>query len=244
MARIFGMVATTPVFSNAAVPAPIKVIIGLAIGFGIAPALPPMPDVPVGSWLGLAIMAQQTLIGIVMGFIISLAFAAITVAGELIGLQMGLSFAVFFDRNSTGQTPVMTEFLSMFAALVFLAMNGHLVALSALAESFTLLPVTATPFAAKGFAALLSASAMIFASGLMLALPLIAALLVVNISLGVLSRVAPSLNLFAVGFPVTLATGFAVLALTLPMMGNAFQGLYDRGFSALGAVLRAGMVLP
>lgn len=244
MARVFGMVATTPVFSNAAIPARVQLVIGLAIGFGIAPTLPPMPEVSVGSWAGLFIMAQQTLIGIVMGFTISLAFAAINVAGDLVGLQMGLSFAVFYDPNSSGQTPVLTNVLALFAALVFLAMNGHLLALAALAESFTLFPVSATPFAAKGFATVLTSATMIFASGLMLALPMIAALLIANIALGVLTRVAPALNLFAVGFPVTLAAGFIVLALSLPLIGGAFEGLYDRGFAALGAVLRAGAALP
>jgi flagellar biosynthetic protein FliR len=244
MARILGMVSTAPVFSNAGIPAQIRLTIGLAIGLGMAPALPPMPEISVGTWAGLGIMVQQTLIGFIMGFTISLAFAAINIAGELIGLQMGLSFAVFYDPNSKGQTPVLTNFLALFAALVFLSMNGHLVTLSALAESFTLLPVSATPFAAKGLAAVFSAASIIFASGLMLALPIIAALLITNIALAVLSRVAPTLNLFAIGFPVTMTTGFAVLALTLPQMGNAFMGLYERGFSALDTVLRAGAASP
>lgn len=244
MARVLGMVATTPVFNNAAIPARARLILGLAIGFGIAPALPPMPEVSIGSWAGLFIMAQQTLIGIVIGFTISLVFAAISVAGELVGFQMGLSFAVFYDPNSKGQTPVLTNFLALFSSLLFLAMNGHLLALSALAESFTLLPVSATPFAAKGFAAMISSAAVIFASGLMLSLPMIAALLIANIALGVLSRVAPSLNLFSIGFPVTMAAGYIVLALSMPLIGGAFEGLYERGFSALGVVLRAGVALP
>ena len=244
LSRVLGLVATAPVFGNPAVPAQSRILIGLAIGLGIAPALPAMPAVPIGTWHGLAIMAQQALVGVVMGYTISLAFAAINIAGELMGLQMGLSFAVFYDPNSSGQTPVLTEFLTLFSSLVFLAMNGHLLTLHALAESFDLLPVSATPFAAKGFATLVSAAAIIFSSGLMLALPMIAALLIANIALGVLSRVAPSLNLFAVGFPVTMASGFFVLALSLPLIGNAFQALYDRGFSTLGAVLRAGAALP
>ena len=244
MARVLGVVATMPVFNHVAIPAQARIVIGLAIGIGIAPTLPPMPEVSIGSWAGMGIMAQQTLIGIVIGYTISLAFAAIDVAGDLIGLQMGLSFAVFYDRNSTGQTPVMTEFLALIAALVFLAMNGHLLVLAALAESFTLLPVSATPFATKGFATIVAAAASIFSSGLMLALPLIAALLIANISLGVLTRVAPALNLFAVGFPVMMLSGFAVLLLSLPLLGNAFASLYERGFSALGAVLRAGAAMP
>lgn len=244
MSRILGMVATMPIFNNAAVPAISRLIIGLAIGLGIAPALPPMPEISVGSWAGLGILAQQTLIGITMGYTINMAFAAIDIAGDLVGLQMGLSFAVFYDPTSSGQTPVLTEFLSLFAALLFLAMNGHLLALSALAESFTLLPVSSVPFAAKGLTAIVSAASMIFASGLMLALPMIAALLIANLALGVLTRVAPTLNLFAVGFPITMAAGFIVLFLSLPLIGSAFEGLYERGFTLLGTVLRAGAASP
>ena len=244
MSRVLAMVASTPVFGHASIPPQVRLIIGLAIGFGIAPALPPMPEVSIGSWAGMAIMVQQALIGIIMGFTISLAFAAIDIAGDLIGLQMGLSFAVFYDPNSTGQTPVLTEFLALFSTLIFLAMNGHLLALSALAESFTLLPISAAPFAAKGYATMLASAAIIFSSGLMLALPLIAALLIANIALGVLTRMAPTLNLFAIGFPITMVSGFVVLGLSLPMIGTAFGELYERGFSALEAVLRAGAALP
>ena len=132
----------------------------------------------------------------------------------------------------------------MIAGLIFLAMNGHLLAISALAESFVLLPVSTTPFAANGIAALLASAAMIFSSGLLLALPMIAALMIANIALGVLSRVAPTLNLLAIGFPITIVAGFSVLALSLPLMGNAFQVLYERGFSTLGVVLRAGGGVP
>lgn len=244
LSRVLGFVAAMPVFNNVAVPAQIRVLIGLAIGLGLAPVLPAMPAVPVGSWLGLAIVGQQALIGLMMGFAMGLVFAAIDIAGDLIGLQMGLSFAVFYDPNSTGQTPVLTEFLSLFAALVFLALNGHLVAISALAESFRLLPVSTSFFAASGFLALVKSAAVVFSIGLMLALPVIAALLITNIALGVLSRVAPTLNLFAVGFPVTMAAGFSVLALTLPLMGGAFESIYDRGFALLTEVLRAGAAHP
>ena len=244
MSRILGMVLATPVFNHAAIPAQVRLIVGLAISLGLAPALPPMPAISVGSWASLGILAEQALIGIMMGFSIGIAFAAIDVAGDLIGLQMGLSFAVFYDPTSAGQTPVVTEFLAMIAGLIFLAMNGHLLAISALAESFVLLPVSTTPFAAKGIAALLASAAMIFSSGLLLALPIIAALMIANIALGVLSRVAPTLNLLAIGFPITIVAGFSVLALSLPLMGNAFQVLYERGFSTLGVVLRAGGGVP
>ncbi|MDP2808790.1 MAG: flagellar biosynthetic protein FliR [Rhodocyclaceae bacterium] len=239
MARILGLMATAPVFNNAALPMRIRLAIGLAITLALAPALPPMPALPAGSWIGLSVLVQQSLIGLLLGFTLRLAFIAVDVAGELIGLQMGLSFAVFYDPQSSGQTPVITEFLGLLATLLFLAMNGHLLALSALAESFALLPVVTTPFAVKGLSVVMAWAGTLFATGVLLSLPLVAALLIANIAMGVLARVAPQMNLFAVGFPVTITAGFAVLMLTMPYFGAALERLFDQSFAALRSVVQA-----
>lgn len=239
LARILGLLAMAPVFNNAALPRRIRLILGLAIAVALAPALPPLPQIAIGSWQGILVLAQQILIGLVMGFAVRIVFAAIDIAGELFGLQMGLSFAVFYDPNGSGQTPVITEFVALLATLLYLAMNGHLLMLSALAESFTLLPVSTQPVASRGLWALLASAAGLFSAGLLLSLPLVAALLIANIALGVLSRIAPTLNLFAVGFPVTLTAGFIVLDLSLPFLGAAIGRLYDQGFANLGVILRA-----
>lgn len=239
LSRILGLLASAPIFNNAALPARIRLVAGLVITFALAPALPALPAISGGSWLALAVMFEQILIGVLMGFALRIAFAAIDVAGELIGLQMGLSFAVFFDPVHGGQTPVITELLGLLTALTFLGMNGHLLALSVLAESFSLLPISTQPFHASAFSSLLTWSATLFSTGLLLALPVITALLIANIALGVLARIAQQLNLFAVGFPVTLALGFLVLMLSLPYIGAAMEGIFSRGFQAMGAVLRA-----
>lgn len=238
LSRILGLLAAAPVFGNAALPVRIRLILGLAITLALAPALPPLPDNPASSWIGLVVLGEQILIGVLLGFTLRIAFAAVDVAGELIGLQMGLGFATFFDPNSGGQTPAVTEFLGLLTALIFLAMNGHLLALTALAESFTLLPVSITPIRAAAFSSLMAWSATLFSTGLLLALPLITALLIANIALGVLARIAQQLNLFAVGFPVTLALGFLVLMLSLPYIGAAMEGLFTTGFQAMGLVMR------
>jgi len=244
-ARIMALLSAAPVFSNAALPMRTRLVLGLAITLALSPALPAPPPIAMGSWVGLAILAQQILIGVLMGFALRLAFVAIDVAGELIGLQMGLSFAVFYDPQNAGQTPVLTEFLGLFTTLIFLAMNGHLMALMALSESFVLLPIGVEPPAAAGMTTLLTWSAVIFSSGLMLALPLIAALLIANLALGVLARVAPQLNLFAVGFPVTIAVGFVVLLLSMPYFATAMEQLFHHGFRAMEQVLlSSGGALP
>jgi len=239
LARIFALLASAPFFNNVAQPQRIRLMAGLVITIALVPVLPPMPAVSPGSWVGFAIIAQQIMIGLMLGFTLRIAFSAIDIAGDLIGMQMSLSFAVFYDPQNAGQTAVLAEFLGLLAVLIFLALNGHLLTLSVLAESFKLLPIAATPFGAGGFASMLAWSSVLFSAGLLLALPLIAALLIANLAMGVLARVAPQLNIFAVGFPVTLISGFIVLMFSIPYFGAALERLFDQAFRAMGAVMRA-----
>jgi len=239
LARILALLAIMPPFNNAALPQRVRLVIGLALTFVIAPALPPMPVIAAGSWLGLLILAQQIVIGVMLGFTMRLAFAAIDLAGDLIGLQMGLSFARFYDPQSSAQTAVLGDFLGILTILIFLALNGHLLSISALAESFRLLPIAATPLLVKGAGTLLSWAAIIFSAGLLLSLPMLAALLIANLAMGVLARVAPQLNLFAIGFPVTMIAGFTVLLISLPYFGAALERLFDQSFGALRLIIQA-----
>jgi flagellar biosynthetic protein FliR len=174
-----------------------------------------------------------------MGLTLRIVFSAIDLAGELIGMQMSLGFATAYDPQTAGQTPVIAEFLGLMATLTFLAINGHLMILAALAESFNIVPVSATPFHIEGVRALLSWSAALFSAGLILSLPIVAALLIANISLGVLTKVAPQMNLFSIGFVVTIGIGFVMLELTLPNFIAALTRLFDQSFSNLQYVLKA-----
>jgi flagellar biosynthetic protein FliR len=241
LARVLGLVATAPAFNNASVPMRIRLVVGLAITLAVAPTLPPLPPVAPASWAGLAVFLQQGLIGIALGFTMRIVFAGIDLAGELIGLQMGLGFAVFYDPQNAGQSPIVAELVGLLALLFFLALNGHLMTLALLAESFTALPIGPAPFAATGWETLLRWGASIFSIGVLLALPLIGALLIANIALGVLTKVAPTLNLFAVGFPVTLMAGFAMLALSMPYFSPTMENLFEQGYGAVSAVMKAGI---
>ena len=156
-------------------------------------------------------------------------FTAIDLAGELIGLQMGLGFAMFYDPDNAAQSPVISEFLGLLAMLIFLSINGHLMLLAVIGNSFEWWPVGADLFPANGWMAIARWGSTIFSAGVMLALPVIAALLVVNIALAVLTRAAPTLNLFAIGFPVTLIAGFVMLLLSMPFFAPALQQLFDYG---------------
>lgn len=239
VARLLGLIAAAPLFNSRGVPVRIRLALGLAIAMAVVPALPPMPAIPSGSWLALIVLAREALLGIAMGFILRLVFAAVDMAGELIGLQMGLSFATFFDPEAGGQTIVLGEFLGLLASLMFLGLDGHLMLVDIVVRSFEWLPVGAGPLGRGGLAFVAHHGITVFAAGFLLALPLIATLLIANIALGVLTRAAPQLNLFAVGFPVTLTTGFVVLMLALNAFGPVLRHLLEQGFEAVDQLLRA-----
>ena len=145
LTRILGLIMVAPVFGHRAVPARVKIGLGIFIALIIAPTLPPMPDVSLGSWHGLFILVQQLLIGVAIGFIMRIVFAAVEAAGEIVGLQMGLGFASFFDPQSAGQTLVLARFFNMLALLVFLAVNAHLLLIGVLVDSFQTLPISSRP---------------------------------------------------------------------------------------------------
>ncbi|MBF1165321.1 MAG: flagellar biosynthetic protein FliR [Dechloromonas agitata] len=233
LTRILGFIATAPLWSSNGVPARTRLILGLAIAVALTPSLPPMPVVQPASLTGLWIMAQQMLIGIGMGFAVKIVFAAFNVAGEFIGTQMGLGFATFYDPLSSAQTPVIAEFINLLALLLFLSMNGHLLYLATLAQSFSAIPVSATPIAAGSWLNLAELGSRMFSAGLLLSLPVMAALMITNVALAVLTRAAPQLNLFALGFPLTLLGGFFALAISLNYMATPIQGIFEVGLEAM-----------
>jgi flagellar biosynthetic protein FliR len=233
LARVLGLIATAPVFGNAAVPARVKLVLGLAISVAIAPAAGPMPEVAPGSGDGMLILLGQIVIGVTLGFAMQVAFAAADFAGDVCGLQMGLGFASFYDPMSTGNSAVLSQFFGIVTSLIFLAGNGHLMVLGALTQSFQTIPVSASMLSAASLAQVAEWGAMVFRYGLFMALPLIVAMLVANLALGVLTKAAPQLNIFAVGFPLTIFSGFVVLWMGMPYFAPVLEQLPQMGIELM-----------
>lgn len=233
--RMLALMSTAPVFSEKSVPRQVKVGIAAILAVVLAPTIGPVPPVPIVSPGGIWIIVQQVLIGGAMGFIMRLVFAAVQAAGEYISLQMGLSFASFFDPMAGGTTMVVGRLLNLLAMLLFLAFDVHLLLVSVLAESFQTLPIADAPWSAGGWMFLVQGGSQVFASGLMLSLPLVTALLILNLAMGILNRASPQFSIFAVGFPLTLLAGIAMLLLLIPNLG-AF--LEPRFAESAAAVLR------
>lgn len=238
LTRILGLIMVAPIFGHRSVPRRTKIGLGVFIALIVSPTLPPMPDVGLGSWHGLFILVQQLLIGIAMGFIMRIVFAAVEAAGEIVGLQMGLGFASFFDPQSAGQTLVLARFFNLLATLVFLSVNAHLLFIGVLVESFQTLPISMQPLSAAGFFTVASFGSIVFSMGLQLALPIIAILLMTNLALGILTRSAPQLNIFAIGFPITLGVGLIVLNATLPYFAPQLEFMIQNGFKTVIMVIQ------
>lgn len=231
--RMLALISTAPVFGESLVQRQVKVGLAALLAIVIGPTLGPMPVIPVVSVAGVWILMQQIIIGAAMGFSMRMVFASVQAAGEFVGLQMGLSFASFFDPSNGGNTMVLSRLLNVLATLIFLAVDAHLMVIVTLAESFHALPIADAPLAAIGWRVLVLAGSTIFSAGLMLALPLITILLTINLAMGLLNRASPQLSIFAVGFPLTLLVGIAMLQLLMPHLGPFLEQQFAAGLATM-----------
>ncbi|WP_277810606.1 flagellar biosynthetic protein FliR [Chromohalobacter canadensis] len=213
--RILAFLAATPIWNQHGVPRQVSIILGALLAVVIAPTLPPMPDTPIFSVSSLGILMQEMLIGIAMGMVLRVTIAVVQAAGEFIGLQMGLAFATFFTPG-VGNSMVLSRIFQMITLLMFLALNGHLMTLEILANSFQTLPIGGPRVDGSAGELIAYWGGEIFKSGVLLALPLIVSLLIINLTLGVLNRASPQLSIFSIGFPMTLTTGLVLLMTLMP----------------------------
>jgi flagellar biosynthetic protein FliR len=244
LTRILGLISVAPLFGNVSVPARAKIGLGVMLAMIIAPTVPALPATDPMSLPGLLILLQQFVIGIAMGFAMRIIFAAVEMAGEISSMTMGLGFAVFYDPQTRGRSSSISQFFSLVMIMIYLASNLHLVLLSTLAQSFEALPISDAPLAADGFRQLAVWGGRIFSAGLQLSLPVVAALLLVNLALGVLTRAAPQLNLFGIGFPITIGVGFIMIALSLPYLATPLVGMLHEGIDAIAQFTAAMLPKP
>lgn len=236
--RIGAMLMSAPVFGARTVPVRVRLVLALAIAVILAPLLPPTPAVDPLSPAGLLVGAQQVLLGVAMGFILHLVFAALILAGQTIAMTMGLGFASAVDPQNGVQVPVLSQYFLITATLVFLALDGHLMVIDVLVQSFRLVPVgSAGPLPEMPWKIVLWGSHL-FAGAVLIALPATVAVLMVNLAFGVMTRAAPQLNIFAVGFPVTLLAGFVLLLFSLPGLLPQISALLGEAVELMWVILQ------
>lgn len=231
LTRILGFIAIAPPFGNNSVPVQIKLALGVLLSLIVAPTLPPLLGVDMLSLGSILILIQQFVIGIAIGFMVRIVFSGVEMAGEVAGLTMGLGFATFFDPQTRGRSSAISQFLVILTTLVFLSLNIHLALFEAIINSFKSIPISTSLSMGFSVQKLAIWGEEIFKIGMLLSLPIVAALLITNIALGILTRAAPQLNLFGIGFPITIGVGFLMVSMILPYMliplENLFQHLLD-----------------
>jgi flagellar biosynthetic protein FliR len=232
--RIGGFVLTAPVASESSIPAPVKIALSIALAFILSPLAPVPAGLSIFSGAGVMAAVQEIMIGVAIGMVVQLAFEALTFAGQSISMSMGLGFATLIDPQHGGDTPVLGQLFMMIGTLTYLAVNGHLVLIGALATSFKSLPIGGANIDQSLLWSMGLWGARIFETGLLVALPAVVALIIVNLALGVVTRAAPQLNLFGIGFTITLMSGFIVLIVGLDGLMTGISSLIN---SALLAVL-------
>lgn len=239
-ARIGACFMVAPAFGAVFIPARLRLVLAGALTLLVAPLVPAPADVTPFSAAGCIVTAQQVLIGAALGFALQVIFDAVAMGGQLLANSMGLSFAFNVDPMRGTSTPALGQLYALLVMLTFLALDGHLALIEMLVEGFRTLPVGASGLTVSGLWTLAAWGTQLFAGALAVALPGMTALLIVNLAFGVMSRAAPTLNLFAVGFPVALVFGLAIVLAGLPTLQSTFIALLGEAFGVLRELLAGG----
>jgi flagellar biosynthesis protein FliR len=226
--RILALFAAAPAFSSVAIPVRVKVALAVVVAVAVGATVKQSAPLDL-SWTTAVLAVEQVLVGVAIGFAMQLTLAAMGLAGEFIGLQMGFGFASLFDIQSGFAVPVMANFFSLVALLLFVA----------LVKSFTVVPIVAgSGITADGWRSLARAGVLLFQMGLWLALPVIAILLAVHLAVGFASRVAPQFNVMSVGFSLFMWVGIAAVIALIPFFVPAVEHMIETGLALAGTVLR------
>lgn len=236
--RIGAMFVAAPILSARSVPVRIRILLTLIIAWILVPVIPAPPVVDLISAEALLISVYQVVIGVAMGFILQMVFAVFIIAGQSVAMAMGLGFASIVDPQNGVQVPVVSQAFLIMVTLVFLALNGHLVLIEVMADSFHQLPVGLIAPSRDALWQLVIWGSTMFAGGVLVALPAIAALLLVNLAFGVTARAAPQLNIFAVGFPIMIMVGLAFIILVLPTLTEHLSSLLLQAFALIQTLIK------
>jgi flagellar biosynthetic protein FliR len=232
MVRVGATFIAAPVFGAVQVPLPVRVALSGSIGVLVLAAHPVTPPAQLFGLATFVAVAGEALVGLAIGFVLQIAFAAPLIASELIGGSMGLGFAQSVDPQFGRSTPALGQFFSVMLTLLFLSLDGHLVLVEMIVRSYDALPPGQAWIGADRLQAIAIFGGYAFVAGILLALPVGFLLLCLNLVLGMVSRSAPSLNLFAVGLPASLAVGVVALAIAFPAMGEYMVVIVREGLSA------------
>ena len=229
--RIAGCLMVAPLFGATFVPPRFRIVLALALTLLVAPLTTPPADVAPLSIAGGLIVIQQLAIGVATGFVLQVIFDSLAMGGQLLANSMGLSFAFNVDPQHGASTPVVGYMYMIMVTLTFLALDGHLALIEALVDGFVTMPIGVAGFGSDHWWRVAEWGTQLFSGALAVALPGMTALLIVNLGFGVMSRAAPALNMFAVGFPITLVFGIGIVLMGLPAVQSSFTNLIGQSLT-------------
>jgi len=236
--RIGSMFISMPVFSVNSLPPKVRILVAFLITLVVVPVLSDKPDIAIFSYQGFMVTIQQIAIGVTTGLVLQMVFAVMVVGGQTIAYSMGLGFASMVDPATGIQVPVVAQVFVVSSSLMFLGVNGHLLLIEMLVESFNTLPIAIVGISLDDLWSIIAWSSQIFAAGVLLALPVMSALLFVNISFGVAARAAPQLQIFGVGFPITIMLGMVLIWVSIANSLDVFSDVLTDGFGLISQFLR------
>lgn len=236
--RLAAMFMVMPILSSRTVAPRVRLALAFLVTILIVPIIPTLQPIASMSLTAFLYIAQEIAIGITIGFVFQIVFQVFVLSGQYMAMKMGLGFASMNDPTNGVQTTVLSQFFLMLTTLMFVSANGHVVLIKLLVDSFTSIPPGNWVLSPQTFYALVSLGSWMFSAALVFALPVLASLLVVNIAFGVMSRAAPQLNIFAIGFPFTLIMGLVLIWLGLNNFVNAFEEVMAYGLFMVESFLR------
>ncbi|HLO01864.1 MAG TPA: flagellar biosynthetic protein FliR [Symbiobacteriaceae bacterium] len=235
--RVMGLFTTAPVWSNRQVPVQVRVALSFAIGLLLHGLIPqPAPAVNLVQLVPIAL--KELLVGMVIGFVVAMAFAAFQFAGELLDINIGFTMMNVLDPMTNTQSPLLGNFLYILALLVFFTINGHHMLFEAIMDSYRVVPVDGAVVSGALTDHLVQSAAKIFVIGLQVAIPVLAALLLTAVALGIMNRTVPQMNVFVMGLPVQMFVGIALLAVILPLYLAALRAVFGGLFDDIQLVIR------
>ena len=240
MFRIGALLMVMPLVGSMLVPMRVRLVLTFSITFLIAPLLPAMPVVEPLSGDSFRILLQQLLIGFMGGMLLHVYYVIFATTGQMVSLQMGLGMAMMYDPVNGVSIPIIGQVFQVLTSLMFLAMNGHLVAINVLIHSFDTLPIAPISTDMLDLDTLTRQISWATGAALIIALPAITSMLLVTIAFGVMNRAAPQLNVFSLGFPMSMMAGVLVLMITVSGIAGLYLDLTGEALEALDILLRGG----
>lgn len=233
MIRISAFYFAVPIIGARTVPARIRIMLSLFTTLLLVPVLPAAPIISILSLDALLLIFKEVIIGLALGFSLQIVLQVFVLAGQFIAMKMGLGFAAMNDPSSGVSVTILSQFYLLLSTLLFLSINGHLVIVQLMVDSFTYFPIAGAGLDAEAFSAIVHMGSWLFSAALLISLPLFTSLMIVNMSFGVMSRSAPQMNVFTVGFPITLIFGLALMWFSLGNFTELFMQIADEGVAAV-----------